>query len=245
MKVSRAVGRESGLTLLELVVVTAILGLMSAIISLSVTGRSTQSRGAIRETDVATIQRAMDAFVGEHPQARHPTLNGCPPDRILDLITGSCVAPGNQTSPTRVNTRNLQFTFEEASSGADLNGDGDSEDSYTVVPILWHKAFKQTQAFSQQEEVKRFLLDFVRKEPKHAFEFLAGADDSWKDGENFDPDDLGNNPTNSSLITAPSGLGPGENRIDPDVDQVPVWVIGIFDPNSGLEVRNLLPESRY
>ena len=80
--------------------------------------------------------------------------------------------------------------------------------------------------------------------PEHAFEFLNGTDDSWRDGENTDPDKLGNF-TDPTRITAPTGLGPGDNEISVSAGQVPVWIIGIFDPDAGVQVRNLLPEGRY
>ena len=245
MKVGRAARGEEGLTLLELVVVTSILAVLSAIISLSVTGRSTEGRAAVQVADEATIQRAVDRFSGEHPQGRFPTLNGCPPDRILDLVSSECVVAGTEINPSQIDTNNLEFVLDEVVSGVDLNEDGDIEDSFNVAPIIWHKAFKTRIALSQQDVVRRFLGDYVPQPPKHAFDFLGGTDDVWEDGENFDPDNLGNIPIDPSIITAPSGLGAGANRINTSIGQVPVWVLGVFKPNSGLQVQNLLPEGRY
>ncbi len=83
--------------------------------------------------------------------------------------------------------------------------------------------------------------------PKHAFEFLSGADDSWEDAENTDPDGLGNISSDPNKITAPAGIGFGPNKIDLRLGnvQVPVWVLGVFNQNSGVEVRNLLPKGGY
>ena len=245
MKVSVPLRRQRGLTLLELIVVSAILGLLSAIISLSVMGRSTESRAAAKEADVGTVQRAMDTFTGEHPQSRYPTLNGCAPGRILDLITLTCAKPGDVTNAFRTDTANLQFSVDEARTGVDLNKDGDLDGFFDVAPIIWNKAFRRSQLLTGTELVKTFLLDFVRQEPKHAFEFLGGIDESWEDGENLDPDRVGNVARDSALITAPAGIGAGDNLINTVIDQVPVWVIGVFDPNRGVEVRNLVPDSKY
>ena len=60
----------------------------------------------------------------------------------------------------------------------------------------------------------------------------------WRDGENTDPNGLGNVPTDSSLITAPAGIGSGDNMIDVSTTQVPVWVLGIFDLNHGVQVKS-------
>lgn len=236
---------EDGLTLLELVVVTGILALLSAIISLSVTGRSTETKGAAKVADEATMQRAMERFSGEHPQGRFPTLNGCLPRQVLDLVTKECVIGGSETSTVRVDTNNLQFDFHESLSGVDLNDDGELDDVYRVAPVIWDKAFKSTGILSSKEKVSRFLGNFIPRVPKHAFDFFDGLDDSWEDGENSDPDNLGRDPSNPSVITAPSGVGSGENRISVDIGQVPVWVIGIFDLTKGVEVRNLLHQNSY
>ena len=244
MRVGRALRGQGGLTLLELVVVTSTLALLTAIISLSVTGRGTESRAAVQASDVATLQRAVQRYSGEHPQGRFPTLNGCEPERILDLITKECVRSGEQVQAGKVNTKNLEFLASEGVMGVDLNSDGDIDDAFKVTPLIWHKAFEASVGFSPEEQVRHFLGNYIPTVPKHAFEFFDGTDDSWEDGENLDPDELGNlNPP--SRITAPAGLGAGANLINASIGQVPTWVIGVFEANSGVEVKSLLPESRY
>ena len=243
--ISRKFKREEGLTLLELTVVTMILTLLTSIIGLAVSGRSSETRRATQVSDEGTVQRALDRYSGEHPQGRYPTLNGCAPEHILDLVNLKCAIPGEETNPVQVDSNNLEFVFSEAMSARDFNDDGDTDDSFVVAPIIWHKAFNFQVPLSQSEEVKRFLGDFVPREPKHAFEFFGGVDDSWEDGENFDPDELGNITIDPSRITAPAGLIPGSNGIDVRIGQVPIWVIGVFKSNSGVQVKVLLPESRY
>ena len=73
--------------------------------------------------------------------SQFPTLNGCLPGQILDLISKECVMPGEEINPVKVDANNLEFVFDESVSGVDLNGDGDIEDSLKAVPIVWHKAF--------------------------------------------------------------------------------------------------------
>ena len=67
MRVGRALKSQHGLTLLEMVVVTSILAVLSAIIGLSVTGRGTESRQALQVSDEGTVQQAVDRYSGEHP----------------------------------------------------------------------------------------------------------------------------------------------------------------------------------
>ena len=257
MKVWRRSKGELGLTLMELVVVSGILALLSTIVGLSVSGRGAQSRSATQVSDEATVQRAMDRYAAEHPQDRYPTLNGCLADLVLDLVTLGYVEPGKEVSAGKVDTGNLQFEFHEESSGADLNGDGDTDDSYTVVPIIWFKGFTARSPISSAQEVKRFsgfgekpdeLGKFLPRVPKHGFEFnLVGGvvDFTWEDGLNLDPDKLGNIEGNPLLITAPSGVGPGANGIDVTTGQVPTWVIGVFRPDQGIQAQNILPQTRY
>ena len=245
MRVGRALKSQHGLTLLEMVVVTSILAVLSAIIGLSVTGRGTESRQALQVSDEGTVQQAVDRYSGEHPQARYPTLNGCGPGHLLDLITRECILAGPETNSLRSDSQNLEFEFHESLSNLDLNNDGDSDDSFLVAPIIWHKAFQASIGLSRKTSVKRFLGDYVPRVPKHAYEFLEGTDDSREDGLNIDPDEMGNRPEDPSLITAPAGIGPGDDGIDPRIGQVPVWVVGFFVPNASLQVKNLLPHGRY
>ena len=245
MRVFRIYQEERGITLLELTVVSAILAVLAGIISLSVSGRGTEGRATAKVSDEGTIQQAVDRYSGEHPGGLFPTLNGCLADRILDLVTLACVTPGAESNPGQVGADNLQFDIDESMIGLDLNQDTDTDDSFTVIPIIWNKAYRTVEAFSDQSKVKRFLGDFVPRPPKHAFQFVAGLDVGWRDGENTDPNGLGNNPADSSLITAPEGIGSGDNKINVSTTQVPVWVLGVFDLNSGVEAKALLTNTAY
>ena len=236
--------RDRGLTLLELVVVSGVLAILSAIVATSVTGRGTETRGTTQAADVATVQAAVASFTGSHPQGRYPTLNGCLADFVLDLVSLTCITRSQAAGRAQIDDNNLEFVFNETSSELDLNNDGDIEDQFLVVPIIWHKAFESDGFLSQGTEIKRYFPDFLNSPPKHAFDFLRGLDESWEDGVNLDPDDLQEG-ADPSRITAPEGVGPGDNWIDVDNDQVPVWVLGKFETNKNVQVTSLLPDSLY
>ena len=235
--VRRRVTNQHGFTLLELTAVSAILAVLAGIVAVAVSGQATQRRAAAQVADVAEVQKAVDAFAGQHPQARYPTLNGCLPDLVLDLLTLTCTARQRVGDPSQVDPRNLEFEISEAAVQLDVNGDADTLDRVRVVPIIWAKAF-----LSEFGNIHRFAGGFIQREPKHAFDLFGGIDpeDSWKDGRYVDPDRLGNidsdDDGNSPTIVAPEGVGTGDNQIDEALEQYPVWVIG---PDG--RVLNLLP----
>ena len=228
---------QSGITLLELTVVSAILAVLAGIIAFSVSGQSTQSRNAVQLIDISEVQKATDTFAGRHPQGRYPTLNGCLPGGglVLDLVALKCVTVNDLLDPGQINVSNLEFVVIEADVGIDINGDGDTSDSVVVAPIIWAKGFKDDSG-----TIRRMSGDFIQRDPKHAFEFFDGNDPegSWQDGIALDPDGLGN--INTTTITSPEGLGAGNNRINASLRQYPVWVV----TSSGI-VLNLLPSTRY
>jgi general secretion pathway protein G len=60
---------ESGFTLIELLVVIAILGVLAGIVIFNVTGVSDRGQAAACNTDVASIQVAVDAWRSDHRDA--------------------------------------------------------------------------------------------------------------------------------------------------------------------------------
>ena len=230
-----------GLSLLELTVVAAILGVLAAMVAVAVTGQATESRSTAQLADVSEVQKSVDAYAGQHPHGRYPTLNGCLPGAVLDLVTSRCVAPGLVTDPAQVDATNLEFVVSESTVGMDLSGDVDTNDLGTVAPLLWAKAFRGT-----DQSIKRFSGGFVQRSPKHAFAFLSGTDPDggWRTGRQPDADGLGDIDAddlgNSLTITAPAGIGSGDDQIDASTLQVPVWVI-----DGRGAVYNLLPAGRY
>ena len=241
MEVVRLFRRSRGNRLFEMVVVTLLMGFLSFWALRTFTGSNEDFRGVANTADVSTVQSAVESYTGAHPQGRYPTLNGCLAGQVLSTVTSQCASSTAGLNRNKINENNLAFVFPESLSGEDLNGDGDLEDSFQVAPIIWDKAFVTRLPFSQTTTEKRFLGDFLEDLPGDAYEFFFENDSgehSWKDSQNFDPDNLGNIEGDPKRITAPSGIGPGDTSIDVDTGQFPVWVIGEFQ--QGIQVKNLL-----
>jgi type II secretory pathway pseudopilin PulG len=140
----RFVGDRRGLTLLELTVVGAVLGIMSALIAVGVTGRATDSKAAVRTSDQAEVQKAVDTYSGEHPVGHYPTLDGCLPGQNFNSVQLVCQSGANP-------------------------GDFNVNNPATYKAIIWDKAFKVTLP-SGQSTTKTFIPVHLAREPKHAFE---------------------------------------------------------------------------
>ena len=69
--------RERGLSLIELLVVVAIMGILATLTAVAVTGTATSTKGAGKIQDEKTVTDAVSAFSGQHTQGRTPTLDGC------------------------------------------------------------------------------------------------------------------------------------------------------------------------
>ncbi len=63
----RFLGREKGVTLLELVVVLSIMAVIASIVAPAVGGQSTRGRGSAKVSDIASVQGAVDNYVGDAP----------------------------------------------------------------------------------------------------------------------------------------------------------------------------------
>ncbi|MBI2862954.1 MAG: type II secretion system protein [Chloroflexi bacterium] len=67
-------GGEAGLTLIELAIVLAILGILMTIVMISVRGSGTSARGTTKSTDIMEVQKAVNGYQALHPQEIWPTL---------------------------------------------------------------------------------------------------------------------------------------------------------------------------
>jgi len=158
---------RAGVTLIELLVVVAILGILAAITTIAVKGTTQSGRGATKAQDEAIVDGAIQAYIAQHPQQRHPTLDGCIPNTDLDTAGRFlCVSGGDSTDT---------FSVSEVDLDIDVNKDGDKTDTAEeVVPITWDTYF------IAGDGNKKFFTDFVDT-PQHAFD-LVGTKDGWKTG---------------------------------------------------------------
>ena len=164
-KVGRPPSIEVGFSLIEIIVVVAIIGILATITGLAVSGTSQKSRGATKDADEVTVTKAGRAYSAGHAQGRSPTLDGCLSGFTLDMATLTCGTAG---------TAERQFTVDETVVGTDVNRDGDATDTgLTVVPIIWAQFFT-----GDDDTHEEFNPDFADL-PRHAFD-LVGTTDGWK-----------------------------------------------------------------
>jgi general secretion pathway protein G len=88
---------ESGFTLIELLVVIAILGVLAGIVIFNVTGVSDRGQAAACNTDVASIQAALDGWRNDH-RAANGTPAPAPPDQAT--LFADIVPNYVRTTPT-------------------------------------------------------------------------------------------------------------------------------------------------
>ena len=217
-------GSEEGLSLIELLVVVAILGVLATLTAVAVTGTTSTAKSGAKQADEGTMSDGVGAFSGEHSKGgRYPTFDGCLPGTGLNTTTFTCVTSGDGAYK--------EFLVDEATLDVDANGDSDkTDDEVQVVALIWN------QYFGTGDTQKLFLGDFV-KEPKHAFEYRDGTSFSTNTGDRKRPDDPEEN--NAEILGVPSN-----DRIESCVGgssgDCPVWVI-----NTGGEAVALLGGGSY
>ena len=215
---------EDGLSLIELLVVVAIIGILAALTTVAVTGTATTTKGAGRTSDQDIVTSQQQAYSAEQPQGRHPTLDGCLPTESFNSVTFACDSDGTATQ---------QLDLDETDFAVDINGDGDALDtSVLVVPILWEQFF-----VNQNDETKVFT-DFVTA-PSHAFELVDGTDWSGESAARDEDSASISSPDANRLISCSAAVG-GVSASGDDTTKCPVWV-----KNTTGDAIALLPDSRY
>lgn len=68
-----------GFTLIELMVVITILSILAGIVVPQLTGTTTVGKGAVKSSDVKTVQEAVDKFVTDDPKGKYPISGGSLP----------------------------------------------------------------------------------------------------------------------------------------------------------------------
>lgn len=153
----RFLGREEGLSLIEMLVVVAILGILASLTAVAVTGTTSSSKGVTKEGDEGTVTKAVSRYNAEHPAGRYPTLDGCLPGKTLDKVTKTCAA-GKAAQ---------EFAISEVDTKIDVDLDGLTTSVVKVVPITWDQYFGTG-------DKKTFKGDYV-KVPAHGFETRLGG----------------------------------------------------------------------
>ena len=208
--------KEAGLSLIELLVVVAIMGILATLTAVAVTGTATTTKGATKANDEKTVSDAISAYSGEHTQGRLPTLDGCGVGEGFGSVTKTC------SIGTATGDGHEEFGVNEAFVGVDVNDDGDTVDTVRVVPILWDQFFTADGAAEA-------LTAFVET-PTHGFDLISGSD--WESTTTGRLEDgvLVTNPFNSSagsgdFVTCAAGTAGLSNPASGDVTLCPVWVI--------------------
>ncbi|MDO8530892.1 MAG: prepilin-type N-terminal cleavage/methylation domain-containing protein [Dehalococcoidia bacterium] len=118
----RFLGREKGVTLLELVVVLSIMAVIASIVAPAVGGKTTSGRGTVKVSDIATVQGAVDNYVGEAPALTNYPVNG---NQKPSLATGnyqatitSFVMPDGATTTLYVKPIDFNSNFLKTGEGA-------------------------------------------------------------------------------------------------------------------------------
>ena len=222
-KIRGLVKREEGLSLIELLVVVAIMGILATLTAVAVTGTTSKTKGAGKVNDEDTTGNAISAYAGEHPQGRNPTLDGCAPANSggLASLTKVCDSSSGTGRPVQ------EFSIFEQDFAVDVNQDGaiTTGNLVKVVPIIFTQFFT-----GDDNEARVFSINFV-DDPKHAFEDVNG--DSFKANTAARTEDgfiLASVPVISTATgDCPAVLG-----------KCPVWVINEFN-----EAIALLPGTSY
>ena len=76
----RALGRQSGFTLIEIMIVVVIIGILAGLMGVMVTGRSQQAKMTAAMADIMTIKVAIADYEME---------NGKVPSSLTDLVSGA------------------------------------------------------------------------------------------------------------------------------------------------------------
>ena len=220
---------EEGLSLIELLVVVAIMGILATLTAVAVTGTTTSTKGAGRTNDIGVVKNADSAYAGEHDQGRHPTIDGCLPGETLSTITLVCVGGG---------VAEFEFEVNEADVDVDVDGDGfKTSTNVKVVPIVWNQFFGTGDLSDSSAGTDKAFIDFVDT-PSHAFD-LVGTKNGWADRT------LARTGDSATTITSPfttynSGDAGDYKDCKDSISACPVWVF-----NASGDATSLLANSVY
>ncbi|HXA29854.1 MAG TPA: prepilin-type N-terminal cleavage/methylation domain-containing protein [Candidatus Angelobacter sp.] len=111
---------EQGFTLIELLVVIAVLAILAAIVLFNVVGVANRGKSSACNTDIATVQTAVDGYISDHGDFAAPKTT----TSILAALTGAAPPYLHTLTGSGQSKTNCQTTFSIA---------GDATNGYTVT----------------------------------------------------------------------------------------------------------------
>lgn len=120
---------NSGFTLIELILVTVIIGILAGMVTLSFTGRAEQARVKAAEGDIATYVSAVELYALDHNDQYPESLDQLNGKYVRELRPDPWGTPYQYRVPGKTHTE----SFDIFSSGPDLspNTDDDVDPSIT------------------------------------------------------------------------------------------------------------------
>ncbi len=216
-RLRKLLNREEGFSLIELLVVVAILGVLATLTAVAVTGTTSSSKSVTKVGDEATVTKGAASYSAEEAGARFPTLDGCLPGTALKLSTLTCLSTEGTGDPVQ------RFRVDESALGLDVDGDGElASADVKLVPIIWNQSFTASDG-----SVKTFKGDFVAT-PKHAFE-LRNKTTSFKTTTGVRPEDgtsITGVPTTGDIAVCDAASVSGFTT--GDLTKCPVWALNEF-----------------
>ena len=110
---------ERGFTLIELLVVIAVLAILAAIVLFNVVGVANRGKSSACNTDVSTVQTAVDGYISDHGTFAAGTSTAT----ILSALTGATPPYLHTLTGTGKSNTNCQNAFSiDPTNGAASNG---------------------------------------------------------------------------------------------------------------------------
>lgn len=104
MKLPSKLNKQSGFTIVELLIVIVIIGILAALVIVAYTGIQNRARDTQYQTDAQAIQKKAEAFAAENGNGAYPTSAGNFSGDLASLPTGITVFFRASGTPTNVVT---------------------------------------------------------------------------------------------------------------------------------------------